>query len=271
PTNKKEDFITTVSPGIRFSTLPTGSTTPVLPGLTTLPAITTSPVSGVDLNYLLGLVSYAHSSERNYISHSGTMNAWYLPEHGLNLRLREYFLRSEEPIEQAYAAEAVPGEFILVSQRLRSPYIRNVVEPSAGYRFGKESSFDLYYRNNIYQTQNPASENSQENFINPRLTYWFDIRNGVTLQYGFTRGEFDRSPDFTGHMASGRYIHRFEPHTSVFADYSYLTRDFESPTRPVSGLSMPSARRSPGRRKWGTSGRSPNVGPHRAASLTTWA
>jgi hypothetical protein len=82
-----------------------------------------------------------------------------------------------------------------------------------------------------------------ENYINPRLTYWFNIRNGMTLDYGFTLGDFERSPDFVGHTVTGRYTYRFNPRTSVFGEYTYLLRDFEPPSndydvhRPSLGIS----------------------------------
>ena len=65
-----------------------------------------------------------------------------------------------------------------------------------------------------------------ENYINPRLTYWFNIRNGVSFEYGLTLGNFQRSPDLVGHMATGRYTYRFNPRTSIFGEYTQLWREF---------------------------------------------
>jgi hypothetical protein len=65
------------------------------------------------------------------------------------------------------------------------------------------------------------------------------------LDYGFTLGDFERSSDFVGHTATGRYTYRFNPRTSVFGEYTYLLRNFESPSnhndydihRPSLGIS----------------------------------
>jgi hypothetical protein len=221
--NRLEDWITTIYPGLRFSTSRAEVTTPGL--------IQQAPIesSGVDLQYRFGLVSYAKHEENNYISHEGTLNTWYTFDRRFTLRLRDYLIRSEEPLERDYAAGALQNQYLLGIQRQRSVYTRNVLEPSIGYQFGKENRFDLYYRNNIYDNESPNIEDSKENYINPRLTYWLDIHNGVTLEYGFTRGDFERSPDLVGHMARARYTYRFNPHTSFFGDYIYLKRDFESP------------------------------------------
>lgn len=217
-TNRQEDWITMISPGLRFSTLPVGST----------PATTSAP-SGIDLNYRLGLVYFAKNDQYNYVSHSGSLNTWYTFSPRLSFRLREYIIRSDEPREREYTAGALPDQFILGYQRGRSTYIRNVLEPSVVYRFGREDRFELYYRNMIYENENPNIENSQENYISPRLIYWFNIRNGVSLEYGLSSGHFETSPDFLRNSASGRYTYRFNPRTSVFGQYTFVRYDFESP------------------------------------------
>ena len=239
--NRKDDFITTVAPGLRFSTSPLTPSlmpgqivaTPLLkPGWVVTPGQFPQPPPvpdpwGVDLNYLLGLVFYAKNPELNYVSHAGTLNTWYTFDRRFTVRLRDNFIRSEEPREREFAAGAPADQFLIGVQRERAVYTRNVLEPTVDYQFGREDLISLYYRNNIYQTESSSSQNSQENYINPRLIYWFDIRNGVELEYGLTRGDFDRSPDLWGHMARARYMYRFDPRTSIFGDYIYLRRDFE--------------------------------------------
>jgi hypothetical protein len=112
----------------------------------------------------------------------------------------------------------------------RAIYLRNVFEPSVEYQFGREDHISINYRSNIYNNQNPLYQDSREDFINPKISYWFDIRNGISLEYGLTLGHFENSPDLTGHMATGRYTYRFNPRTSIFGDYTFLMRDFESPS-----------------------------------------
>ena len=59
PTNKKEDFFTTIQPGIAFNNM--------------------DKVSGVDLDYSFGAVFYGKNSNLNYVSHKGFLNAIRLP------------------------------------------------------------------------------------------------------------------------------------------------------------------------------------------------
>jgi hypothetical protein len=223
-TDRKSDFITTIYPGIRFSTSPARVTTPG--------QILQAPAepAGLDLDYRLGLVYFAREAENDYVSHEGTLNTWYTHDRRLTLRLRDYFLRSEEPRERGYTEGALEEQYLLGTQRQRYVYLRNVLEPSGEYRFGPDDRISLNYRNTYYETKNPASENSRENYISPRLAYWFNIRNGIALEYGFTHGDFERSPDFIGHMARGRYTYRFNPRTSIFAEYIFTRRDFDPPS-----------------------------------------
>ena len=223
PKNRIDDFITTIYPGLKFSNK--------------------EAKYGVDLDYRLGLVFYAKENDRNYISHAGNLNAWYTLGRSLTFRARNYLIRSEEPREQEFIVGALPDQFILGTQRVRAIYLRNVFEPSIEYQFGKDRNISLNYRSNIYRNQSPLFENSREDFINPRLTYWFNIRNGISLEYGLTSGRFERSSDLTGHMAVGRYTYRFNPRTSIFGDATFLRRDFKSPSidydiyRPSLGIS----------------------------------
>jgi hypothetical protein len=68
-----------------------------------------------------------------------------------------------------------------------------------------------------------------ENTISPLLNYWFDIRNGITLEYRLTFGDFETSSDLVGHEARGRYTHRVDSKLSFFGEYTFMRYDLESP------------------------------------------
>jgi len=207
-TNKIEDYITTVQPGIKFSNM--------------------DAREGVDLDYSLGAVFYGKNSNLDYISHNASLNAKYLTSAHINFYLKESFIRSDNPIEREYFTTTEENKYMLATKTERAPYWRNVVAPTIEYQFGPEDRLGVNYRNNIYRTESASGQNSQENTINPFFSYWFDKRNGISLEYGFTDGDFDNTPDLTGHMANARYIYRFGPKTSVFAEYTYSKRTFES-------------------------------------------
>lgn len=203
---KRDDFITTISPGFKFSTAPRS---PVTGEFRQIP--TAEERYGVDLDFNAGFNFYAKHHDDNYIGLNGLLNAWYAVTPRLNVRVRDYLIRSDEIRESDYSATAIPGQYFVSRESRREPYIRNVFEPSVQYQFGKENILAFNYRNNVYHIQSSTSEDSVENFINPRVVYWFDIRNGVSFEYGLTLGNFQGSPDLVGHMATGRYTYRFSP------------------------------------------------------------
>ena len=222
---KRGDFITTLSPGFKFSTAPRS---PVTGEFRQTP--TAEERYGVDLDFNAGFNFYAKHHDDNYISLNGLLNAWYALSKNLNFRVRNYLIRSDEVREPDYSATAIPGQYLVSRESRREPYIRNVFEPSVQYQFGRENVIALNYRNNVYHIQSHTSEDSVENFINPKVVYWFDIRNGVSLEYGLTLGNFQGSPDLVGHMATGRYTYRFNPRTSIFGEYTQLWRIFDKPS-----------------------------------------
>jgi hypothetical protein len=209
--NREDDFITNVSTGLTYSKVDKNY--------------------GIDLNFQLGYVFYADHHNLNFLSIGpSTLNAWYALAPRLTFRIRDYVTRSDAGKEQSYSGNAQPDQFLLSTVRgQKAIYIRNVVEPSVDYQFGKENRFSVLYRNNIYRNQNPRFEDSMENTINPKLTYWFDIHNGVTLDYYLTHDTYQHSPDQLINAATPRYTYRFTPRTSIFGEFHFEWQNFKSP------------------------------------------
>lgn len=208
-TDKKEDFITTVSPGIRFANM--------------------DNKSGIELDYTLNAVFYAKESDRNYIGHNALFSSKYMTPSHVNFYLRDLFIRSEDSREQEYFTKLAENRYLLTTDRTRAVYMRNVLEPTIEYMFGPESRVGVMYRNNIYDTKAAGYYDSQENYVSPFFTYWFNRQNGISVEYGYTIGEFDdpAQSDLTGHSVKGRYTYRPSPKTSYFAEYSYAKRLFD--------------------------------------------
>jgi hypothetical protein len=235
PDNKKADFLTTVSLELKFSTLPISETT-----REPRPFPSAEEGSyGIDLDFLPAYTLYARETNNNYLNLFGNLNGWYALNRQLIFRVRDYLLRSEVPLERNYAADALPNEILLGRQTGRSTYFRNIGQSSLDYRFGKEDVISVNYLNNLYRNQKSVLfEDSTEHQINPQLTYWFDIRNGIILEYFFERGYFGVSPDMIGNMARGRYTYRFNPSASVFGEFKFLRRDFSPETADRSNYNI---------------------------------
>jgi hypothetical protein len=221
PTDKKDDYITTINPGLRYTNM----------GVT----------SGVNLDYSLGVVLYGKNTDLNYISHNGSLEAKYLTKEHLNFYLRDSFIRSEDNREYEYFTTTAENKFVLSTQTQRAVYWRNVVAPRVEYQFGREDRVGLNYINNIYRTDNTTSENSQENYINPFLDYWFDLQNGLHLEYGYDIGNFEKSADMTGHMAKARYTYRFRTQMSIFGEYAFTRREFDRSSSLSPGFLAPTS------------------------------
>jgi len=213
PTNAEQDFITTISPGLSFMATPDREAK-----------------IGLDLDYELGLVFYAHNSQQNYVSHTGTLNTWYTFGNRWTLRLWDYYIRSQDPVERVVTVQGAPGVFYPGTQRDRFTYERNIAQPSLTYQFGREDLLELTYRNDYYDTRNPDGDDSLGHRVIPRLTYWFNVNHGIVLEYVFQSVDYERAADLTsGHRGRARYTYRFNPQTSIFADYIYDTLDYASP------------------------------------------
>ena len=206
-TNKQDDWITTISPGISFSNM--------------------DAQAGVDLRYVAGFVKYAHNNDRDYISHNAGLNAKYLTRSHWNFYLTDTFVRSNEPDE--------PSQLELIYspavQTSRYNYWRNILSPKVEYQYGRENKAGLTYRNTKYSNDDPTTEkDSREHYVNPFWTHWLNQRNGFEAQYGYSKGTFDNDPDMTGHMGSLRYLHRTSAKSVAYIEYKYLTRSFDDTT-----------------------------------------
>src|SRR4030042_5192652 len=90
PTNRREGYITTISPGLKFSTLPRSEVTRAQQ------APTAGQKFGMDLDFNAGFVFYAKEEDNNFTSLTGSLNAWYLFSPKLSVRVRDYLIRSDE-------------------------------------------------------------------------------------------------------------------------------------------------------------------------------
>jgi hypothetical protein len=208
PNNRTHDWITTVTPGLRISQQ--------------------DAFTGILLDVNGGYNWYADNDYLDYWSLLGNLEARYSPNRYWNFRVRDYAIRSEDPRERQFGGQY--DQFYSTQNQNRSIYFRNVVEPSIEYLFARDSSLRVAYVNNYYDNEDPLTEDSISNAGNAILTYWFNVRNGITLDYRYEQIAYeDMTPDLTNNDIRGRYMHRLNPATSVFAEYLYQIRDYDDP------------------------------------------
>jgi hypothetical protein len=209
--NPISDFITTIAPGIKYKSKGAGYF--------------------VDLGFELGMNFYASHTENNYVSYDGRLTAAYDIDRRWTVRLNESLTRSRDGIS-TYTINNPSGQQSTTSANTNGTlYLRNIIEPAVEYKFGRENLASFLYRNNIYRPDDSSTAvNSTENAFSPHLAYWFDIRNGITLDYTYSTGTFQMNqPNYVGNYLAGRYIYRFNPRTRVYGNFSYNRKDFDPP------------------------------------------
>ena len=213
--NTVSDFITTVTPGLKYKI--------------------ERPAYKFDLGFDLGFNFYASQSELNYVSYNGRLDTFYSFTPRWTFRLLDTITRSRNNLQSySYASPGGP-QTVTGSSSGQGLYIRNIFQPALEYKFGRENLAALMYSNMIYRTEGSTnSGDSTNNSITPSLTYWFNIRNGIALDYTYTNAAFESQPDWVGNNIGGRYLYRFNPRTTAYGDYRYTIRDFEFPGRDYS-------------------------------------
>jgi hypothetical protein len=231
---KVDNFITTLSPQLSFSTLPKSAQAGAF---NPLAAARETPYGAI-LDFKPGFVFYGTRSTPegkldNYVSLDGNLNAWYNLGRVLTFRVREYILRSQEPREQDSAYDALTGQYYPGADQGRITYLRNIVEPAVDYRFGgPDDLVSLAYQHNAYCTNRViGGDDSRTHSLLPRFTWWIDRRNGLSLDGQVQMTRYESAPDLTGYQVTGRYTWRLDPLTSFYGENTVAWRYYSSVSR----------------------------------------
>ena len=203
--NTRSDLVTTLTPGFITSLL--------------------HPRYNFNLEFKPGFVYYLHNPDLDYDKQEVEFNATIKLTSRLTFSFYDRYIRSnqiifEELTETDYEREA--------RRTTLTTFNRNVISPKLTYHFGRESLVSLYYRNTGYRAQGHFDDDYKEQYVENRIQYWFNIRNGIRIISHFTRGDFDIQPDLLHRLdITGRYIRRFTPHFQLYGEYGYGEADFE--------------------------------------------
>lgn len=199
------DWITTISPGIKLNFV--------------------SENNNLFFNYSPSVVRYKNENQNNTIRHSGSLAFNENLTNHLTFNLADTLARSEDPIEQTQGIYGL--------RRTRRAYIRNSSTAGAKYLFGPENILNLNVNYSILNNKDITLEDNTD--LNPSadLTYWFNVNNGIDLNYQYTQVKYSRtdetvtSDNYSGNTAGLKYLYRFSSHTTVFLGYILNTRKFE--------------------------------------------
>jgi uncharacterized protein (PEP-CTERM system associated) len=187
--NKKSDYITTVSPGIRFNA--------------------TSKKTILNLEYSPTWVKYYDYSDNDTIRHNANLHFKQELGKSLSFDLNEDYLKSEEASEVSFAGYQERQRF----RHTRYTYQRNAASAGLTYKFGPKDKMTIGYRHELLENEDPSLDDSTVHGPYCNLTYWFNAKNGMDLNYQFTRGEYqqeDGTPsgnDYDEHEGDLRYMY----------------------------------------------------------------
>ena len=176
----------------------------------------------VELAYDLRYANYIRNNENNTFRHflnlSG-LEGIHLSEN-VTLDLIENLEISEDPIEISGQVES--------TRRSRDRYYRNTAGAKINYHFGERDSFYTGFNHTLLINDDSDVADSQSYKPSAGIDYWFDIRNGISLDYSYTRGVIDGPEDFQEHYATTTYTHRFSPKTQADLTYTYDNFDYKT-------------------------------------------
>jgi hypothetical protein len=207
-TNEESDYLTTLSPGINLTM--------------------TSQRSSLSLDYSPTWVWYDKNDQNDTVRHAGTVAFGQNVTQHVRFDLTDTYVRSEEPLE---TTEGIEG-----ARSTRNTYQRNTGTASATYQFGPEDNAGVAYSNSLLLNEDPTLDDGTLQNLSANMNYWFTIKNGIQLNYGFIKGIFWRDDgglpddDYDGNEAGITYIRRFSRQTRASVGYGFTDRIFQGAT-----------------------------------------
>jgi hypothetical protein len=216
-TNRLADLITTVSPGAQL--------------------LVDSKTGLLDFTYHMNATFFAWNPNLNYLGHDAKLDMRQAIVRGVTFRLRDNFVRSNEPRETALPPELppdagpVPPEYLIGTRQQRSLYIRNTVNPSLEWQYGKDDFLRLGYRDEIYRQDVDKTSDSTRDTFSLGWDHWFVPQYGLIFTLDYQRTHYVSGSDYDGQDGLLIFKRRLTPHTTVFIQGGFTNRVYEDPTQ----------------------------------------
>jgi hypothetical protein len=214
---EEDDFITSVSPGIRIDYLSTAPT----------------PDTRLEFDYRAEFEFFADNSDQNQIAHFGFVQFSSQLTRTLTVRVLDRLIVTEDPLERQEVRDQNTG-LGPVNQQTRSRSLLNrgdiALDVLLGQRFGLGMLFNSY----IADVSDPEDVDENRYSLGADLGYFTDVRRGsrATLSYLVTFHNFHSNggivrEDFVVHNASAGFRHLFTPTLSgrVALGYAIVVSD----------------------------------------------
>ena len=190
---------------------------------------------GASLSYDFGYTRYVDWSSRNSWNHNMGMNGWYDLSRHTRFEIRNNLVYTEDPISDRNFEITRPPESTLpedyTTRRDRQPYLTNYADFSFSHQFGPDDSIVISYGNGIRHdfssSRNYQSSEYMRHTPSATITYWFNPGWGIELEGTYDQGNFKDQSDTKSGTARFRLNHRFNPHTTMFYQYSFYTISYD--------------------------------------------
>jgi hypothetical protein len=213
--NKKDDFITTISPGVTAELL--------------------GQNAGLSVSYDPAYSFYADNSDNDHWSHRLDARLWNDISRSTRLEIQNFFIYAQDPLDDDDVEDQQGNIVVRGNDRRRAldTYYRNRATARLNHRFGAE---DLMYAQFVYginEFDNPDDEDSQEISPEAGLVYWFTKWTGIALDGAYTRGLYDEddSSDFNNYKGRLRINQRLSPLFGIYGQYQHIYREWDEEGR----------------------------------------
>jgi len=215
--NKDDDWVTVVGPGLTLAIL--------------------TEKTPIALDYDFGYTHYARDTAGDTLRHTLTLRGLEgvpITKH-LTLDLNESLYISDDPIEEEEGVTSV--------RRNRRTYYRNTAGGRINYLFGEEDLLYVGFQHELLENNDSSVQDGQTYGPTAGIAYWFNIHNGLSLDFSYGRADFDEfkgevSDDYRQYIGSATYTYRFSPRTQTTLDYTFDSFDYDDniragPTQPT--------------------------------------
>lgn len=206
--NKETEYLTMLTPGINLNV--------------------TSETNIFELRYLPTFVWYYNETYEDIVRHSAGLNFGYDITERTRFGIMGNYSSSDDPIENF---EGVVGV-----RQTRNKYHRGTLNTNISYQFGPENLFTLGYNFGVLENEDNSLDDRQFNNPYANLTYWFNLKNGLEIDYNYTYVEYDSDDEIIApenyyiNSAGARYLRRFQPQTTGSIRYAYTQSFYDDVT-----------------------------------------
>jgi hypothetical protein len=224
-TDKQDDFITVISPGIRVQYFPT--------------ALTLG--TQFDLDYRAAIEFFADHSSQNNVDHRLSLSLVSPLAPSLNVSLRNLFRITEDPLERGETLSDPTG-LRPASQQQRQRTIRNEADARADVRLGGRTSLGVLFRNLIDDVDVPEELDEFRYTVGPELGYALNVARDsrVFVSYLVTFESFrnngivptpNADASFQVHAIGTGVRHELTPTVTIDAGLGYSFTQSDAPEK----------------------------------------